>query len=534
MVALTKKQKLNIICNDFEKFSENFIKIINNDGDKVPFKLNAAQQELHEMMNKNRFSIVSKARQSGISTMSISMALWRAVTKPNENILIVSYKSDSSKALFQKLKTMNDWLPREKYPNLFPTVERDNRDELLFTNGSRITCAVASHKDVGRGSTFGYIHISEFAFMANQKQQLLSLEQCLAKGSESNLVIETTSNGTGNMYYDLCMSASKNESKYKLLFIPFFHKLYSDQFSFEYDEAEKWHKEAYRGKRLTKADLEKDEIPLHKMGANLRQLMWRRYKLLDMTLQQFQQEYPSNLLESFISTGKSVFDQSKVIDRINYCNKPYSSKDMKDIIPSPLLNKFIGSGLLIFHKPQPNKRYYGGVDTASGSGGDNSTITIYDSEGQQVLSFFNNRTPVYEFAEVIDCIGRWYNYAFLCIERNSYGLPILERLRKDYNYLNLYKQKIFNIKTGKKQTELGFQTTATTKAVMISDFKEQFERGLINLECKETLQEMQLFVESNDGKMGNKRVEGLHDDLVISAALAVQAIKINKWYVDQI
>jgi len=240
---LTKKQKLKMIMDDFRLFSKNFINIIDNENEKVKFDLNKAQIELDDLMTDHKFVIVSKARQGGISTFTLAKALWRAIKNENENILIVSYKLDSSKALFEKLKQMNEWLPREEYPDLFPTVRRQNRDELFFNNGSRITCSVAGNKSIGRGSTYSYIHLSEFAFFSNQEMQLLSAEQSLMKGTKSQLTIETTSNGTGNHYHKIFMSAWKDKSKYKALFIPFYHDLYRKQFKVEHDEAEKWFRE---------------------------------------------------------------------------------------------------------------------------------------------------------------------------------------------------------------------------------------------------------------------------------------------------
>ena len=526
----TKSAKLNKVLNSFPLFAKNFIYIVDNNGEKIKFELNEAQEELEDLMEYNRFVNVSKARQGGISTYTVAKALWRALTSENENILIVSYKSDSSKALFEKLKSMNDWLDREKYPDVFPNVKRDNRDELLFDNGSKITCLVASNKSIGRGSTYSWIHMSEYAFYDRQEMQLLSAEQSLAKGSKSVLTIETTSNGTSNNFYRLTMASMKGNSKYKTMFIPFFHNLYRKQFAYEHDEAETWYKENNQGKRLSVKDLEPSEKVLYEKGANLRFLMWRRYKLLDMTLQEFQQEYPSNILESFISTGSSVFDQTMVLDRINRVIPPLSKNEIINDVPE-LLHKFVGRGLNVFHLPKRTMKYYGGVDTASGGGNDFSTIAIYDEEGKMALTFYNNKVPVYEFAEIIDCIGHWYNYCFYAIERNSYGLPVLERLRKEYGYLNLYKQKLFDTKTGKKKMQLGFTTTAQSKSVLISDYKENFEKGLILVECKETLQQMQLFVENSNGSMGNKKGDKNHDDMVIANSLAVQARKIGKWYV---
>lgn len=515
--------------NDFELFSKNFIYIIDNNNEKVRLDLNSAQQELNDLMNESKFTIVSKARQGGISTFAVAKALYRAIVNENENILIVSYKGDSASALFEMLKTMNDWLPRDKFPGLFHEVRRDNRNELLLSNGSRITSTTAGNKSIGRGSTYSYIHMSEFAFYSRQEMQLLSAEQSLMKGSGSQLTIETTSNGIGNLYYKLFMQASKGNSKYRAMFIPFYHDLYRKQFKNDYDEAEKWYKANNKGNRLSKRDLTPDEKILYNDGANLRQLMWRQWKLLDMVDEDFKQEYPANAMESFISTGQSVFDNAKVLERVS----SIMPKLDRNTVVSELdvqLHRYIEKGLDIFHLPKRGEKYYGGVDTASGGGKDHSTIVLYGSDGQQVLSFYNNRVAVYKFAEIINLIGRMYNYAFLCVERNSYGLPLLERLRKDYDYMNLYKQKMFN-ERGRQQMQLGFMTTAQSKSILISDFKEQFERGLINLECRESLQQMQIFQENPNGSMGNKRGEENFDDLVIANALSVQAMKVNKWYV---
>lgn len=529
---MTAHDKLKKVLSKFELFAKNFIYITDNENQVIKFELNDAQKEIDKLMGKNRFIIVGKARQSGVSTFVLGKALWRALTKPNENILIVSYKLDSAKALFDKLKQMNDMLPRDVYKGLFPTVRRDNRGELFFSNGSRISSVTAGSKSIGRGSTYTYIHLSEFAFYQNQEAQLLSVEQSLAKGAESQLTIETTSNGTGNHFYRLYMQALKSESKYVPYFIPFYHKLYKKQFAYEYNEAEEWYKANNKGKRLSKDDLDDDELALFEAGANLRQLMWRQYKIMDMeNEQQFMQEYPSNPIESFVSTGRSVFDQQKVLQRLSHTIEPLSRQELVNELPPSLL-KYVGRGLEIYHLPKRNMRYYGGSDTSSGSGNDYSTLSIFNSEGQQVMSFYHNKTAVYLFAEILNELGRFYNYAFLCIERNSYGLPIIERLRKDYEFMNLYKQRIFD-ERGRKKLQLGFTTTEKTKAIMISDFKESFEKGLINIECRTTLQQMQMFVETN-GRLGNKRgnSDRHHDDSVISCALATQGMKENKWYVE--
>ncbi|MFB4473326.1 DNA packaging protein [Oceanobacillus caeni] len=526
-MALTKKQKLEVIKNDFELFAKNFIFIVNTQNETVPMKLNKAQQELTELMKDNRYTIINKARRAGISTLMLAKAIYEATTKPNQSILIVSYEGDSAKGLFNTLKFMNDNLPRDKYPDLFAKTRRDNKNELLFWNGSRIISTVAGYKDIGRGLSITWAHLSEFAFWGgSQEEQLLSIEQALV--DKGRISIETTSNGISNYYYQLYQKAKRGNSKYKHYFIPWYHPFYRESKKGEYDEAEQWYKAKY-GKRLAKKDLEGDEKRLHEQGADLRQLMWREYKLQDMKIEEFYQEYPSNDMESFISTNKSVFDQNKVLERINYVMPDIPLKDLRNVPES--LQKYIGKELKVFYEYNPKKKYYyAGIDVAHGSGnGDSSTCTIIDEEGVEVASFGTNKLPVYKFTDIVYDLLMWYGQPFTAIERNNVGIVLLEKMKDEKQYMNLYKEKLFDQK-GKRRSQLGFTTTQHSKPILLEKYKEAFELGRILVNDVETLEQMQIY-QNVSGKMGNKQGEGNHDDKVISASLSNLAKDTNKWYI---
>lgn len=324
------------------------------------------------------------------------------------------------------------------------------------------------------------------------------------------------------------MRSWKGKTNYKAFFYGWTSDAYKEQFRFEHDIAEDWYKAQNKGQRLNSKDLTEEENRIADLGANLRMLMWRQWKLSSMSLVDFQTEFPSYPEEAFKTSGQNVFDQTKILERLENLPVPMSKDELKTELPETL-HKYIGKGLNVYHLPKRGVRYYGGSDVASGSGGDASTLTLMDADGVQVLAFAHNKVSVYEFAEILKIIGRYYNYAFLACEKNSYGLPVIERLRNDYHYMNLYKHKTFDQK-GNKKFALGWLTTDKTKAIMISDFKESFEKGLILINDKETLQQMILFIEQN-GKMGNKKGANNHDDMVIAHSLAVQARKNNKWYV---
>lgn len=293
VVAKEKKpeNKLQAVLDNFESFAKNFVEIQNNDGERQKFTINEAQRDIEKLLKNNKFVVVPKSRQAGITTYMLAKALYLACTVPNQNILIVSYLGASAKSLFDKLKDMNSTLPRNKYPNAFPKVKRENRSELFFENGSRITSTTAGDKDIGRGITIDFCLLSELAFYNDIDRQLLSVIQSLAKGKHSRLIIESTAKGM-NSFHELCMNSDKGKSRFKMYFIPFYHKLYLKQWKTEMDEAEAWFKSTNKGNRMSPKDFEDDEKILYEKGCAIRSLMWRRFKLLDMELEEFSSRVP--------------------------------------------------------------------------------------------------------------------------------------------------------------------------------------------------------------------------------------------------
>ena len=136
-------------------------------------------------------------------------------------------------------------------------------------------------------------------------------------------------------------------------------------------------------------------------------------------------------------------------------------------------------------------------------------------------------TQPYEYAEVCYLLGNWYNKAHLVVEKASGGHAVLERLRYDYQYRNLAKYKTYD-EFNKVQWKWGFDTNAKTKSIAVNDAVEWFDKGLIHLKTKETLNEMKVFVMSDSGKMG--AVTGAHDDMVSALWLAIQGLKSPYWY----
>jgi hypothetical protein len=527
-------KKLDKVMKDFRLFAVNFLRIIDNNGNSIPFKLNPEQEQFINEMEK--YNIILKGRQIGFTTLSLGYMLWSAITKPDTSYLMMTHHNKVMQSLLRKLRKMYKSLPLDnpKYSHLFPKLEISNRDEMYFDNGSRIQVATAGGDDSISGNTFQLIHLSEMAKYPDEAQDeiIATAIPSLGKNPDSKIIVESTAFGY-NTYQEMFMKVYRGHSTWKAHFYSWLAKAYHDQFKHSFDEAEAWFKAQNGGKRMTYEDLEHDEKILRdKYKATYRQLMFRRYYIATNSLEKWNREFPTSPDEAFAESNKSIFDTKKIIERLQNVIPPLATNEIYDELPD-VLKPYINKNLFIFRMPKKGVRCYGGVDVASGAGNqtDNSTIAIYNADGQQMASWYSNDIPVYKFAEIVNEVGRFFNYAFLCVERNALGLPLLERLRKHYNYLNLLKQRIFDQK-GKRKLQLGFMTTNTTKPIIINDLKENFELGLINIECVQTLEEMKIYQEDSNGKMGNKKGANLHDDLVIANAMACQAMKQSKYYVD--
>lgn len=523
---LTKEQQLEIVKENPILWLKNFVKIVDIEGNLVPFEVNPEQKDF--IKNMGRYNCILKSRQLGFSTLSLGLMLWSAFTMPNSNYLMLCQDTESTQNLFTRLKLMYESIP-DSYRIPY---RKSNEMELFLENGSRISVKIASkNKELGRSFTCQIIHLSEFAFWSDevQKKGLLALEQALSKNPDARIIIESTANGL-NHYYNLFNNANKGNSKYKAFFYNWFSKGAKKQFATEIKMACDWYNKGIVN-QLRSDDLDEYERKLQQAGATLKQLTWRKWKLQDISLQQFNQEYPSFPEEAFINTNECVFDTKIIQARYNYIPRAYRENELYKDLPEILL-KYLNKNLFIYEQVKPDEVYFGGVDTSAGlsKAGDYSAINILDSAGQQVAVFYSSGIPVYKFAKIVYEVGMYFNYSMFMIERNSYGLDLIQRLRKEMGYLQILKTFKWDRITGRKSYEYGWNTDSVSKAKLVNDFKEAFEEGIIIINDRETLDEMKIYQEKN-GKFENIRSEGNHDDMVIAVALSIQSLKTNKSYI---
>ncbi|MGE8037135.1 hypothetical protein B1B04_08835 [Lysinibacillus sp. KCTC 33748] len=62
-----------------------------------------------------------------------------------------------------------------------------------------------------------------------------------------------------------------------------------------------------------------------------------------------------------------MFNQTKVLNRLSYTKEPIPKNEVREKLPESI-RQWASKGIVLFDSPQVGKKYYFGVDTASGSG----------------------------------------------------------------------------------------------------------------------------------------------------------------------
>ncbi len=161
---------------------------------KIKFDLFPFQEDSLVDLKNNRFNIILKSRQMGISTLTAGYAVWNMIFREDFNVLVIAIKQDTAKNLITKVRVMHEFLPSW----LKVGSEEDNRLSLRFKNGSQIK-AVSSAPDAARSEALSLLVIDEAAFIDKVDEIWTSAQQTLATGGSAILL--STPNGTGNLFH---------------------------------------------------------------------------------------------------------------------------------------------------------------------------------------------------------------------------------------------------------------------------------------------------------------------------------------------
>lgn len=281
-------------------FAENAPLIIKTKAGKlVPLKLNKAQRFIHDQcedqIRRCGFvrKIIVKARQEGASTYIGARFYHKTTRIPGTSTFILAHDGDTTAKLFNMVKRFQE----NVHQSLQPHLKASNRKELKFEDlDSDYVVGTAGNDTGGRGGTVQLFHGSEVAYWSNTDEIEKGVMESVPLLYGTEMILESTANGIGNMFHSKAMAALSGKGDYELIFIPWFWM-------------EEYARQAPSDFTMTAEEIEYQEL----YELTLEQMAWRQAKILTFGngdwqrgLDKFKQEYPANVHEAFESSGSGL------------------------------------------------------------------------------------------------------------------------------------------------------------------------------------------------------------------------------------
>ena len=161
---------------------------------KIKFNLFPFQEESLTTLQENRYNVILKSRQLGISTLSAGYALWSMLFNEDFNVLVIATTQDVAKNLVSKVQIMNENLPSWLKTNIVT----NNKLSLKFANGSQIK-AISSSSTGARSEALSLLIVDEAAFIRNIEEIWVASQATLSTGGGA--IVLSTPNGIGNWFH---------------------------------------------------------------------------------------------------------------------------------------------------------------------------------------------------------------------------------------------------------------------------------------------------------------------------------------------
>jgi hypothetical protein len=216
-LAKTKRSQVQEIIKcgkDPNYFFKNYLKIQHPVRGLIPFDTYDFQDDCIDQFIENRFNIVLKSRQLGLSTLVAAYSVWMAIFQREKNILIIATKLAVAQNFIIKVKTMIRSLPKWL---MIPEIVANNKQVIQFSHGSQIK-AIPTSEDAGRSEALSLLIVDEAAFVRNFDTIWTGIYPTISTGGR--VIILSTPNGAGGQYYKLYADAESGLNEFNAIKIP--------------------------------------------------------------------------------------------------------------------------------------------------------------------------------------------------------------------------------------------------------------------------------------------------------------------------
>lgn len=434
-----------------------FIFVVHPVRGKVRFELYPYQKSVLYQFVKDRFNIILKFRQAGITELISMYCLWLAMYHPNKKINIISIKDTTAKKVLKKIKYMYKNLPPYLQVPIINgrTGEYGSASMIEFNNGSFIE-SIPTSSEAGRSESLSLLVIDEAAIVRWADQIWAAAFPTLSTGGSA--IVNSTPYGIGNFYHSKWVDAIAGGNEFTPI------RLYW-----------KMHPE--------------------------RDIEWYNQMSTALGPKRTAQEIDGD----FLSSGNSVFDLMDI-------------KAIEDCLSDfPIIKRRYNGQYLQFNEPEPDKDYFIGADVATGRATDYSSFTCMDKVGEEQV-VYKGRMSVDKYARLLGDTGQLFNWATLAPESNDVGLAVTSMLQSE-GYPKLYYFQKMVKKKGKTRPEVdtapGWLTTSKNRPVIIDGLEADIRNDVITCKDPFFVYEAKTFIYDSLGRpvaMGKHKANREGDD----------------------
>ena len=430
---------------------------------KIPFSLYPFQETIINEFKDNRFNIILKARQLGISTLTAGYSLWMMTFFQDKNILVIATKQDTAKNLVTKVRVMHANLPSW----LKQKCVEDNKLNLRYVNGSQIK-ASASGPEAARSEALSLLILDEAAFIDKIDEIWTASQQTLTTGG--SCIALSTPNCVGNWFHQTWVQAEEGRGLF-------------------------------------------NDIKLHWTVHPEREQSWRDEQDELLGVQGAAQECDCD----FLTSGTSVID-ARILEecREKHSEEPVEKRGVDsnlwiwkqpDYTKNYVVCADVGRGdskdYSAFHvidveTVEQVAEYKGRIPTKDFG---NMLVNISTEYNDALLIIENNNIGWATIQQVID---REY--------------PNLFYTSKDLRYVDIAHQMTNKYRSQEKNMVAGFTTTMKTRPLIIAKLEEYFRDESVVVHSSRLIDELLTFIFINNRA---EAMAGYNDDLVMSFAIGL-------------
>jgi hypothetical protein len=206
-MSFTKDQEQEVCrcATDFPYFCANYVKVLNwlpgGHSEIVPFSLHDYQERYYEHVESNRFTILSKFRQGGFTTLAAIYGLWRCLFRLDERVLFLA-KSDREATevcdgiVKRALTHLPDWMTGN-------VLKMTNSHQKTFPDTGSDMQFYAPKASCGKGCSL--LIVDEAAFIKDMDQHWRCMYPILSCGG--SCIVQSTASYTDTWFWGVLEDA---------------------------------------------------------------------------------------------------------------------------------------------------------------------------------------------------------------------------------------------------------------------------------------------------------------------------------------